>query len=76
MEMRCGIVLRARVWLLTVAIIVLNAFPRGRAESAAPDFDTRTPIKHLVVIFDENRPFDHYFGTYPEALNLPGEVPF
>jgi len=37
---------------------------------------TQTPIKHLVVIFPENRPFDHYFGTYPNALNLPGEPRF
>jgi len=37
---------------------------------------TRTPIEHLVVLFPENRPFDHYFGTYPHALNLPGEPPF
>ena len=28
---------------------------------------TATPIKHLVVIFDENESFDHYFGTYPNA---------
>jgi phospholipase C len=34
---------------------------------------TATPIKHLVVIFDENVSFDHYFGTYPYAANLPGE---
>ena len=27
---------------------------------------TRTPIKHVVVIFQENVSFDHYFGTYPE----------
>src|SRR5262249_16087270 len=26
---------------------------------------TATPIKHLVVIFNENRSFDHYFATYP-----------
>ena len=26
---------------------------------------TATPIKHVVVIFDENVSFDHYFGTYP-----------
>jgi phospholipase C len=38
--------------------------------------DTATPIKHLVVIFDENVSFDHYFGTYPYALNLPGENSF
>jgi phospholipase C len=30
---------------------------------------TRTPIKHLVIIFGENESFDHYFGTYPNALN-------
>jgi phospholipase C len=33
-------------------------------------------IKHVVVIFDENVSFDHYFGTYPTALNLSGESPF
>src|ERR1700722_17420801 len=37
---------------------------------------TSTPIKHLVVIFGENISFDHYFGTYPKALNPPGEPPF
>jgi len=33
---------------------------------------TTTPIKHLVVIFDENESFDHYFGTYPYAANTDG----
>jgi phospholipase C len=36
---------------------------------------TATPIKHLVVIFDENESFDHYFGTYPYAANTDG-TPF
>jgi len=27
-------------------------------------------IKHVVVIFNENISFDHYFGTYPNAANL------
>src|SRR5262249_15186339 len=36
---------------------------------------TATPIKHLVVIFDENISFDHYFGTYPKAANTDG-TPF
>ena len=35
-----------------------------------------TPIKHLVVIFQENVSFDHYFGTYPNAKNLPDESKF
>jgi phospholipase C len=33
---------------------------------------TATPIKHLVVLFDENESFDHYFGTYPFAANTDG----
>jgi phospholipase C len=41
--------------------------------SSAP---TTTPIKHVVVLFDENVSFDHYFGTYPHAANLPGEPTF
>ena len=37
---------------------------------------TKTPIKHLVVIFNENRSFDHYFATYPNAINVDGEPRF
>ncbi|PWK92094.1 phospholipase C [Fulvimonas soli] len=37
---------------------------------------TATPIRHLVVIFQENVSFDHYFGTYPYAANAPGEPAF
>src|ERR1700745_1388787 len=37
---------------------------------------TSTPIKHVVVIFQENVSFDHYFATYPVALNPPGEPRF
>ena len=35
-----------------------------------------TPIQHLVVIFQENVSFDHYFATYPVALNPSGEPQF
>src|SRR5258707_14249474 len=37
------------------------------------DVDSRTPIRHLVGIFQENVSFDHYFGTYPQAANPPGD---
>lgn len=37
---------------------------------------TATPIKHLVIIFQENVSFDHYFGTYPQAANPAGEPAF
>jgi phospholipase C len=35
---------------------------------------TATPIKHVVVIFQENVSFDHYFGTYPFATNTDGST--
>ena len=39
------------------------------------DSSTTTPIKHVVVIFQENVSFDHYFATYPNATNTDG-TPF
>jgi phospholipase C len=35
-----------------------------------------TPIQHVIVIFNENISFDHYFGIYPKALNPPGQPRF
>src|SRR6202790_4369345 len=59
------------------------AFAVATAGALADDRDddhrhvfTKTPIKHLVVIFPENVSFDHYFGTYPNAQNNPGETSF
>lgn len=45
-------------------------------QCSAKEHSTQTPIKHLIIIFQENRTFDHYFGTYPRAENNPGEIPF
>jgi phospholipase C len=64
---------------LVSAIALLVACTSAIAEDRDHDRDdfqrvrTTTPIKHLVVIFQE---FDHYFGTYPRAQNLTGETPF
>jgi phospholipase C len=35
-----------------------------------------TPITNVIVLFQENVSFDHYFGTYPKALNNSGETQF
>jgi len=63
-----------RLLLGCVAAAVTLAAPVSASASgghAAGDAG-RTPIKHLVVIFDENVTFDHYFGTYPFAANTDG----
>ncbi len=43
---------------------------------APPASTTATPIQHLVIVFQENVSFDHYFGTYPNATNPSGEPQF
>jgi phospholipase C len=56
------------------AVAIAAAAPLPAAPSGVGH--PTTPIKHLVVLFQENVPFDRYFGVYPNALNPPGEPPF
>jgi phospholipase C len=32
------------------------------------------PIKHIIIIFQENHAFDNYFGTFPNATGIPGST--
>ena len=64
-----------RKTLCTSAASLMLCCSIGHAEDADrhDHAETRTPIKHIVVIIPENRTFDNYFGTYPHAANIPGE---
>jgi phospholipase C len=44
--------------------------------AAAQENTPATPIQHVIVIYQENVSFDHYFATYPIATNPPGEPRF
>ncbi len=73
---------RKRTLLLLVAalavagasVAVAQAATGGRSHRHGGGHGSRTatPIKHVVVIFQENESFDHYFGTYPRAANTDG----
>jgi len=56
---RIGVLLAA---LGLVVAVVLTAAPGHPAAGKQ-----HGSIKHVIVIFQENRSFDHYFGTYPFA---------
>jgi phospholipase C len=56
---------------LTAGLVGFSATP---ATAAGTQDGTATPIKHVVVLFQENVSFDHYFATYPNAANTPGET--
>jgi phospholipase C len=58
------------------ALLVSSQLATPVVANAQSGGNTATPIKHLVVIFGENISFDHYFGTYPNAVNPPHEPKF
>src|SRR5262249_51111527 len=67
---------RARVGLASSAFAACGVIS---ASLAAADHDRdrdRGPvarqIRHVVIIFQENASFDHYFATYPDAKNTDG----
>lgn len=37
--------------------------------------DDATPIKHVIIVAEENRSFDHYYGYYPPAVAAGYGVP-
>jgi phospholipase C len=57
------------VWAFALCPVVFVA------QHAFATLESNTPIKHVVVIFDENISFDHDFGTYPNASNQADEPP-
>ena len=53
---------------------MLLALAIGAAGAAHAQDATRYPIKHVIVIMQENRSFDQYFGTFPGADGIPPDT--
>lgn len=71
------IVVATLMFLLVSTLTTLSLFADDKDDDKPARVKTATPIKHLVVIFDENNSFDHYFATYPHAEpNLDGSTYF
>jgi len=59
-----------------LVLVMPSGLWAGDTKDAAEAVETKTPIKHVIVIFQENISFDHYFATYPHATNPEGEPAF
>ncbi len=62
--------------LVAAAVAGGASFVRGAASHEAPhapkvSLQGIEKIDHVVMIFQENRSFDHYFGTFPGADGIP-----
>jgi phospholipase C len=66
-----------KVYLLLLLIVTVTGSV-WQVNHAFAQSTTTTPIKHLIVIYQENVSFDHYFATYPNASNTkePGGPQF
>jgi phospholipase C len=62
-----------RNFITVVLAVFLGASQLGLANPPSTPIapKTTTPIKHLVVLMQENHTFDNYFGTYPGAKGIP-----
>jgi phospholipase C len=81
-----GAIRRAAKALLAATLVAVVAGPhsiratddredwknRGQDREDLDHRDEGPPIQHVVVIFQENVSFDHYFATYPHATNTDG----
>lgn len=57
-------------FIAVIFLLVLGLVPL----QVAPATDGTIPIDHIIVIFQENRTFEDYFGTYPGANGLNPEL--
>jgi len=67
---------RSLLLLLVAAAAAASVFALGPSHAqphpiAATNADDIHKIKHIVIIMQENRSFDSYFGTYPGADGIP-----
>src|SRR5215469_10720079 len=53
-----------RACLLAAMVFQFSLGPLASPLQAQPNSQTRTPIKHVIVLIGENRTFDHLFATY------------
>jgi phospholipase C len=54
------------------AVLLASNEAPGRTRDAQADSQGIHKIRHVVIIMQENRSFDSYFGTYPGADGIPG----
>jgi phospholipase C len=63
--------MRRTMWA-TLATLLVGLVPAAVSLAADPaSTEPRTPIKHFVALMQQNRSFDHYFGTYARADGIP-----
>jgi phospholipase C len=61
---------RTRTIFLVAIAVMLSVFLLLSQLPNTPAQTPPNPIKHIVILYQENRSFDHYFGVYPGVNGL------
>ncbi len=62
------------VVMVGVAVLLAPGGTPAQAQDSREYAPTTTPIKHFIVLMQENHSFDNYFGTYPGADGIPPDT--
>jgi phospholipase C len=60
--------------VLALALVPAASGAPASEAPAKPGSQPRTPIKHFIVLMQENHTFDNYFGTYPGVDGIPADT--
>jgi phospholipase C len=76
MRLKRSLVAGSAAVVAVAAVVAAVVGPFGALAHNGTPQSEGSRIQHVVVIFQENVSFDHYFGTYPNAANPAGEPSF
>jgi phospholipase C len=63
--------MRRQADVIIAAAILITLGIVAAASQDASDREGIHKIRHVIIIMQENRSFDHYFGTFPGAEGIP-----
>lgn len=73
--LRRSVLTRRQFLPLAGAAALLPSLSAGRGfKPDRADWHSNNKIKHVVILCQENRSFDHYFGAFASELGKPGET--
>lgn len=61
--------MRKASWLVAISVVLCSAASLAQSTASAPEGIHK--IRHIIIIMQENRSFDSYFGTFPGADGFP-----
>lgn len=63
-----------RLFFAVLMVLLVLAYSMGQPSASVAAGKTTTPIKHFIVVMQQNHTFDNFFGTYSGVNGTPPDV--